>query len=148
MNLERENLPILLVEGDSYDEARIVRAYSQTAHRNRMIVARTAENALTLLRACANGLRFGLVLLDLHVPRFGAVDLIQRIRKDRQIAETPLVVMAPSSITEEDLIPASNVADCVFRRPERTPDLSRLLDGIVKFFMKRGHPEKSKLSEG
>lgn len=127
--------PILLVEGNLGDEERMLRAYDRTDHRNRMLVARTAENALTLLRACADGIRFKLVLVDLHVPHFGAPDFLRRLRRDPKVKNTPVVVLTPEDTTDEDGKQLSVGADAWVRKTREPKNLQTLLDRIVQRFI-------------
>lgn len=135
MQVGDSKAPILLVEGDSVDEMRAVRGYQDTGHSNRLLVARTAEHAMTLLRACAKGLRFGLVLLDMHAPRFGAADLIRRIRKDPHVADVPVVVLAPPHEPEPEIQVAAAGANTWIRRPVNTHEYRHMLDRLVRLFL-------------
>ena len=135
MSSANENsAPILLVEGNLEEEVRIVRAYQETGRRNRLIVARTTENALTILRACANGIKFKLVFLDFHIPRFGAADFLRRLRRDPKISETPVVLMTPEKISEEDGGELSAAADSWFRKTRDSKSLQKILDHFVDIF--------------
>jgi CheY-like chemotaxis protein len=127
--------PILLVEGDSVDELRAVRAYQETQHTNRLLVARTTEHAMTLLKACANGLRFGLVLLDMHAPRFGAVDLLRRIRKDPHVGQVPVIVMAPPHEKDEIVTAISGQADAWVKKPDTQAEYCSLLERLLDTYL-------------
>ena len=133
--------PILLVEGDSVDEARTIKAYSETGIKNRLLVARTAENALTLLRACARGLRFRLVLLDMHIPGMGARNLLKRIREDHTIKDVPVVVMSNHHETDEEVEVVAAQADSWVRRPTEHKPLVTLLDRVIRFFLMKDRKE-------
>ncbi len=128
------NAPILLVEGNLEEEVRIVRAYQESGRRNRLIVARTTESALTILRACANGIKFKLVFLDFHIPRFGAADFLRRLRRDPKISDTPVVLMTPEKISEEDGGDIGANADCWFRKTKEPKALQKILDHFVDMF--------------
>ncbi len=134
MNLGDTKSPILLVEGDASDEMRAVRAYQETGHSNRLLVARTAEHAMTLLKACSKGLRFGLVLVDLYAPRFGAADLIKRIKREPALAKVPLVVLAPENVREQNLDSVSDATTWAHKPVNRT-EYCHLLDRLVKAFL-------------
>ncbi|MEZ0327302.1 MAG: hypothetical protein ACAH95_15500, partial [Fimbriimonas sp.] len=134
-NLGDTKSPILLVEGDAQDEMRAVRAYQETGHTNRLLVARTAEHAMTLLKACSKGLRFGLVLVDLYAPRFGAADLIKRIRREPTLSEVPVVVLAPENVNEESLCTLSEDANTWARKPSSRTEYCNLLDKLVHAFL-------------
>ncbi len=145
MNLGDTKSPILLVEGDASDEIRAVKAYQETLHTNRLLVARTAEHAMTLLKASSKGLRFGLVLVDLYAPRLGAVDLIGRIRKEPVLEQVPVVVLAPENVEEQNVRTLSQDANTWARKPVSRTEYCHLLDGLVQAFLgvasKRGCKE-------
>jgi CheY-like chemotaxis protein len=127
--------PILLVESDAKDEMRAVRAYQETGHTNRLLVARTAEHAMTLLKACSKGLRFGLVLIDLYAPRLGAADLIRRIRREPGLMDVPLVVLAPENVNEQSLCGVAGDATTWARKPSNRAEYCTLLDRLVQAFL-------------
>jgi CheY-like chemotaxis protein len=134
MELGDTKSPILLVEGDATDEIRAVRAYQETGHTNRLLVARTAEHALTLLKACSKGLRFGLVLIDLYAPRLGAADLIKKIRREPALGQVPLVVLAPQTATDQNLCGVGD-ANTWARKPATRSEYCHLLDRLMQAFL-------------
>jgi CheY-like chemotaxis protein len=114
---------------------RAVRAYEDSGHPNRLLVARTAEHAMTLLKACGRGLRFGLVMVDLYAPLFGGADLIRRIRKDPELRETPIVVLAPEHETDDFICEAASQANTWVRRPTSHAAFCRLIDKVMHAFL-------------
>ena len=117
------------------DELRAIRAYRETQHTNRLLVARSTEHALTLLRAFSNGLRFGLVLLDMHAPRLGAADLLRRIRKDPLIHDTSVVILAPPNQPEDSIEAVAENADGWAKKPETTAEFCSLLNGLLERYL-------------
>ncbi len=92
---------------------------------------------MTLLRACAKGLKFKLVLMDLHLPRMGAKALISKIRKEPKIADTPVVLMANHHETDAEVQEQAVQANTWVRRPDEHSKLTLLIDRIVRFFLAR-----------
>ena len=135
MNLGDTKSPILLVESDAKDEMDAVRAYEETGHTNRLLVARTAENALTLLKACSRGLRFGLVLVDLYTPRLGTPDLVRRIRRESSLSDIPVVVLAPDHVSERQLCTLADVANSWARKPSTRMEYCHLLNRLIQVFL-------------
>ena len=91
-------IPILLVEDNLDDEELTLRAFSKTGFANPITVARDGAEALELLIG-SRALPFGLVLLDLRLPKVHGLEVLQRIRNDERTRLVPVVVLATS---EED----------------------------------------------
>jgi CheY-like chemotaxis protein len=127
-----KNGPILLVEGNLDDEERLVRAYERTGHRSRLLVARTTENALTLLRACAKGIRFKLIVLDLHIPRCGAFEFITRLRRDPLIADTPVALLIPPETASTEMIAHLNGMLAFITKTRDAPSLIDLWNEVLE----------------
>lgn len=135
--MDQSTAPILLIEGDHQEEDRIVHAFEKTGRRNRLLVARTAENAMTLLRACARGLAFRLVLLDAHLPRLGAGEFLRHLRKDPTICGTPVVVMGRPDDADEVLQKEGRGAEEWVRKPARIDELKELLNHLLERWIPR-----------
>lgn len=90
----------------------------------------SAAEALDRLRAAASQRRpYGLAILDCLMPEMDGVELAEAIRADRQLHETPLLMLTSlDDTTTEPLIERLNLAGCM-TKPIRQ---SRLFDAIVQ----------------
>ncbi len=90
---------ILLVEDDSSDRELIIHALRKRGVRCEVAVARDGAEALEFL--FATGQHAGrnldtmpaLVLLDLHLPRVGGLEVLRRIRSNRLTEHVPVVII-------------------------------------------------------
>ena len=135
--------PILIVEGNLQDEETIVTAFKHAGIRNRLLVARTAENALTLLRACARGIHFRLVLLDLHIPRHGASDFLCRLRRDSLIPHVPVVLMTPEHTPDHEAVQLAKDAEGWIKKSREPSAMREVMQRLVASFI----PRKSETSK-
>jgi CheY-like chemotaxis protein len=91
---------ILLVEDDRVDVMTVQRALSKHKIGNRLYVARTATDALGMLR----GEGFdridpppALILLDLNLPRMSGIDFLGELRKDPALRDLSVIVLTSSN---------------------------------------------------
>jgi CheY-like chemotaxis protein len=96
-----QQLNILLVEDDEVDVMTVKRAFRQNHITNPLFVAGDGIEALEMLRSgdLPKGRR--IVLLDLNMPRMNGIEFLQELRKDRQLAATPVVVLTTSNEDED-----------------------------------------------
>jgi len=95
-----ENAGILLIEDDRVDVMTVQRALKKHAVRNPLHVARTATDALAMLR----GDRVqqidplpGLILLDLNLPRMSGIEFLRELRADPRLQDLPVIVLTSSN---------------------------------------------------
>ena len=93
---------ILLIEGDAKDAESTRRALESAGLTNRVHVSQDGREALELV---ANSDRFGplktgsrphLILLDLGLPRTSGLEVLRRLKADRNTRNIPVVVLAKS----------------------------------------------------
>ena len=95
-----ESAGILLVEDDRVDVMTVQRALSKHKINNPLYVARTATDALAMLRG--EGLDKidappGLILLDLNLPRMSGIDFLRELRKDPALSDLSVIVLTSSN---------------------------------------------------
>jgi CheY-like chemotaxis protein len=101
-------LNILLVEDDKVDVMNVKRAFEKNHITNPLFVAGDGLEALEKLRngEVPQGRR--LVLLDLNMPKMNGIEFLYELRKDANLAATPVVVLTTSN-NERDKIEAYNL---------------------------------------
>ena len=100
--------PILLVEDNPDDEALTIRAFRKNSISTEIVVARDGVEALDYLfgtgqQAFAGPLAPQLVLLDLNLPRIDGLEVLRRVRADRNARMLPIVVLT-SSREDHDIL--------------------------------------------
>jgi CheY-like chemotaxis protein len=103
-----EQLNILLVEDDEVDVMTVKRAFRQNHITNPLYVAHDGVEALEKLRGeeIPRGRR--IVLLDLNMPRMNGIEFLQEVRKDPELASTPVIVLTTSN-DDQDKVRAYNL---------------------------------------
>lgn len=102
-----DELDLLLVEHDPLEAELLLRALDGLAEPERIGVARDGEEALDwLLGRGAFRQRLGgalprLVLLELRLPRFDAVEILRTLRASPRTATVPVVVLSSSAEPRE-----------------------------------------------
>lgn len=128
---------ILLVE-DNPGDARLTReALAHSALSSTLCDVRDGEQALAFLRregpfAAAPTPR--LVLLDLNLPRRDGREVLAAMKEDPALQHIPVVVLT-SSEADEDILRSYRLhANCFITKPVDLDDLSRVLEGIGRFW--------------
>jgi CheY-like chemotaxis protein len=99
--VEDRALRVLLVEDDPVDVMNVQRAFRRSHVLNPLLVAPNGAEALELLRGGRVPTARLLVLLDLHMPRMGGVELLREMRRDPALARLPVVVLTTSEEERE-----------------------------------------------
>lgn len=97
---------VLLVEDNPDDEELTLRALEHTNLKNPVHVAHDGQEAIDYLFGTAEQATStipALIVLDLHLPRVGGLELLKRIRADERTRRVPVVILT-SSREDEDMI--------------------------------------------
>jgi len=104
----KERIPILLVEDDEDDIHFVQRAFRKGKILNKLYVVRDGEEAVEFLRHTgryankAEAPRPGFILLDLNMPRMNGREVLDKIKKDKDLRRIPVVVLTTSD-TKKDV---------------------------------------------
>jgi CheY-like chemotaxis protein len=95
-----ESAGILLVEDDRVDVMTVQRALKKNAIGNHLYVARTATDALAMLRG--EGTEKidpppALILLDLNLPQMSGIQFLDRLRGDPELRDLSVIVVTSSN---------------------------------------------------
>jgi two-component system response regulator len=97
---------VLLVEDNPDDEELTLRALKHTNLKNPVHVTHDGQEAIDYLFGTAEQATNtipALIVLDLHLPRVGGLELLKRIRADERTRRVPVVILT-SSREDEDMI--------------------------------------------
>ena len=137
-----EKAGILLVEDDRVDVMTVQRALKQSNISNPLHVARTATDALAMLRGQGPSTMAAppaLILLDLNLPRMSGRELLAKIKTHPVLSRIPVVVLTTSQ-AEEDIVKSYGLhANCYISKPvefEKFAEVVRVVKdfwfGVVK----------------
>jgi CheY-like chemotaxis protein len=98
-------LNIVLVEDDDVDVMNVRRAFQKNHIANPLFLAGDGLEALALLRGGEVPRERRLVLLDLNMPRMNGIEFLRELRRDPELAATPVVVLTTSN-EERDKVEA------------------------------------------
>ncbi len=90
-----DSLHILLVEDNPGDILSLQRSVRRVAPDTEISVARDAEAAIHQLAEQPQG-TFGLLLLDINLPRMSGIELLRRLKSESWLSNTPMLLLTTS----------------------------------------------------
>ena len=127
------HVPNMLLVEDSQDDVAITRRALARAHiGNHLTVANDGQEALDMLYAdaMAGTERFGLVLLDLGLPRVDGREVLKRIWGDRRLRHIPVIVLTGSDEDEDMVRSYKSGAVAYLRKPVQVDQLVRAVGDL------------------
>lgn len=121
-----EAAPVVLVAEDNLDVAAVLRRH--LAPRVRLLEARDGTTALALARTHAPDL----ILSDVVMPELDGFGLLEAVRADSRLAETPFVVLSARASGEDRLHGLRLGADDYITKPFRGPELVLRIENLVR----------------
>ena len=98
MDLE---IKILLVE-DNYEDAAVTkRVLSHNKLNNYLVMAASGKEALAVLQNKNKADLPQLILLDINLPDISGIDLLTRIKKDKNLSNIPVVILTGSNVDQD-----------------------------------------------
>lgn len=90
---------ILLVEDDDADATLVAEGLRETGHEIELLRAADGGAALAMLEDAATGVaqRPDLVILDLNLPGLSGVEVLEHIKRDSRLRDTPVTVLSTSA---------------------------------------------------
>lgn len=133
-------IEILLVEDNPGDVLLVKEALKTAKVRNHLHIASDGVAAMEFLRskpgsANPKGIRPGVVLLDLNLPKKDGREVLSDIKNDPELRSIPVVVMT-SSEDEEDIWQAYDAqANCYITKPVDFEQLMKVVRTIEDFWL-------------
>ena len=132
-----EPVEILLVE-DSPADVRLTReALKDKKLHNRLHVVTDGEKALSFLfreGEYRDAPRPDLILLDLNLPRKNGTEVLETIKKDKNLLSIPVVILT-SSRAEEDIVRSYGLhANCYMSKPVDFKQFHTVVESISNFW--------------
>jgi two-component system response regulator len=127
------HVPNLLLVEDSDDDVLITKRALERAHiGNSLSVARDGQQALDMLYADAmeGRERFGLILLDLGLPKVDGREVLTKIWGDRRLRHIPVIVLTGSDEDEDMVRSYKSGAVAYLRKPVQVDQLLRAVGDL------------------
>ena len=119
--MEGRAVNILLVEDDEVDVMNVTRAFQRSNITNPLYVANNGLEALEMLRGVEGAQPAvpstrRIILLDINMPKMSGIEFLTELRKDSQLAPTPVIVLTTSD-EDQDRVEAYklNVAGYILK---------------------------------
>jgi chemotaxis family two-component system response regulator Rcp1 len=133
-------MDILLVE-DNQGDARLLREVlsevNKTVH---LHLVTDGLEALAFLRYQGPYLdvpRPQLILLDLHMPKLGGLEVLAQVKMDPHLSTIPIVVLTTSH-SELDIVQSYQLmANCYLAKPNDLAEFERLIKSLSNFWLTR-----------
>ncbi len=139
MASDSRTIDILLVEDNPGDVVLIKEALSDAKVRNNLHVVMDGVAAMDFLHGDRavnpNGVRPGLILLDLNLPKKDGREVLKEVKGDSVLKRIPVVIMTTSQ-AEEDIIKAYELqANCYITKPVDFDKLMQVVKSIESFWL-------------
>ncbi len=132
---------ILLVEDNPDDEALTHRALRRSNILNRVVVARTGDEALEYLYGDRAGeLHPALILLDLNLPKMNGVEVLRRIRAEERTRLTPVVILTGSADEDDVLTCYQHGVNAYVRKPDAPSRFGEVVNVLSEFWLLVNEP--------
>jgi two-component system, response regulator len=137
----RKHQTILLVEDNPKDELLTLRALKKSGLANKVQVVRDGAEALDYL--FATGEYSGrdvrdqptLVILDLKLPKIDGLEVLQRIREDKQTKMLPVVILTSSDETKDIVAGYDLKANSFVRKPVNFAEFSEAVGQVGLYWL-------------
>ena len=130
----RKPIRMLLIEDNKGDALLINRAFSQLDTPYEITVARTGEEALSVL----DGVRsYDYILLDLNLPGINGHEVLQTIKSSERFKHIPVFVLSSSRAQEDVLGSYQAYASCYLVKPHNLDALCEITSSITNFWFSK-----------
>jgi two-component system response regulator len=131
------NLPILLVEDNLDDVSLTLRALKKNRILNHVSVAHDGAEALEYLFSEDSAARapYGLVLLDLKLPKIDGLEVLRRLRADERTRLIPVVILTSSRLEEDVEAGYREGANAFVRKPVNFTEFVEAINAVGMFWL-------------
>lgn len=129
-------VPNLLLIEDSEDDVLLTKRALERAHiGNHLSVARDGQEGLDMLYASAleGNRRYGLILLDLGLPKIDGREVLAKIWGDRRLRHLPVIVLTGSDEDEDISRSYKSGAVAFLRKPVQVDQLLRAVGDLPDY---------------
>ncbi len=130
---------ILLIEDDRVDVMTVQRVLSRHCIRNPLHVARTATDALGMLRGQGfPRIRPALILLDLNLPRMSGIEFLQELRADPQLRDLKVIVLTSSNEPNDRAAAFRYEVEDYLVKPHSFHDFANAIRTVIRYALPSG----------
>ncbi|MBP1722690.1 MAG: Two-component system response regulator [Deltaproteobacteria bacterium] len=140
MNSARGGRPIhILMAEDNPDDIELtIEALKDSRVRNRLIVVKDGEEAISYLQGNGkyqHAVRPDLILLDLNMPKKNGRDVLREIKNDPKLRRIPVVILTTSQ-EEDDIAYTYDLhANCYITKPLDFNQFLKVVKSIEDFWL-------------
>ena len=131
-------IQILLAEDNPDDIELTVEALKDSRVRNRLIIVKDGEEAISYLQGKGkyqHAVRPDLILLDLNMPKKNGRDVLREIKNDPRLKRIPVVILTTSQ-AEEDIAHTYDLhANCYITKPVDFNQFLKVVKSIEDFWL-------------
>jgi two-component system response regulator len=141
-NHRQSDRAILLVEDNPDDQELTLRALHKANIANEVIIAHDGAEALDVLDHFFSAGRtpFGLVLLDLKLPKIDGLEVLRRIRTDERMRFVPVVILTSSTQQDDIIAGYRNGANAYVRKPVVFSEFADAVSALGMFWLLLNEP--------
>lgn len=142
-------LEILLVEDDPDDIELIKEAFKSANIVNNIVVLRDGQEALDYLfhkgdyTDVKKSEMPGLILLDIKMPKVDGIEVLKKIKKDRNLKRIPVVMLTTSRDNQDILESYDNHANSYVEKPVKFDDFIKVIKKIGLYWILTNTPPRS-----
>lgn len=129
---------ILLVDDNAGDTDLTSEILRQSKHRFHVSVVDDGQKALEFLRQKRNftmAPRPQLIVLDLRMPRVDGMSVLREVKKDRALANIPIVIFTASQAPADVSHCYELGANCYLSKPGNLPDFVHLVQSMAELWL-------------
>jgi two-component system, chemotaxis family, response regulator Rcp1 len=133
-------IEVLLVEDSPGDVRLTQEAFRDSGKPVRLHLAADGVEAMAFLRnegTYADAPRPDLILLDLNLPKMDGREVLKEIKRDRNLATIPTIILTTSDDEADVLISYQLQANCYLRKPAHWDAFDKLVRSINAFWLTR-----------
>jgi CheY-like chemotaxis protein len=137
-------LDLLLVEDDEADAWSVCRVLSSIPRAGNVEVAKTSDEALAWLREpSSRNPRVHVILLDVHLPGKGGIELLRELKADPALVVIPVVLLSDSRNPYQVFEAYAAGAAAFLGKPASPEGYRRVLSSLVEFWLNATLPAKT-----
>ena len=129
--MSADALHILLVEDNPGDVMSLQRSFRRISPETELSVARDAEAAIRELSDRPRG-AFGLLLLDINLPRMSGLELLRRLKSESWLSNTPMLILTTSDAPFDIKTGYASGADGYLVKPFDPAGYDRLVRFLIR----------------
>jgi two-component system, chemotaxis family, response regulator Rcp1 len=136
----QKSIEILHVEDNAGDAMLMKELFKTSRFPIHLTLARDGETALNMLKdttAFSGKGKPDIILLDLSLPRLSGLEVLEEIRKSKNLQEVPVLIMSASQKDEDLQTAYQNHANFYIVKPMDMDHFSVVMTYIEKFWLAR-----------